>query len=173
MAKVAAKTQRKAPAKRSRKTAPATHDPLHVFREEMNELFDRVFGRPLTLFEMPKFPELGFGEGALIPRVDVVEGDKEVRMTAELPGLDEKDIEMSIVDGTLTLTGEKRSETERKKGKTHVTERHYGRFHRSFSLPTSVDQDKIAASYDKGVLTVTMPKRPEEKKSTARKIRIS
>lgn len=150
------------------------YDPFHTFREEMNDLVDRVFGHPMTLFEYPKFPGLSAGRGGamLSPRTDVVENDKEVSLTAELPGIDEKDISLSIEQGVLTLKGEKRSEKDEKKDNRRVMERHYGRFQRSFTLPSSVDDSKIEAGFDKGVLTVTMPKHSGAEKESGRKIKI-
>lgn len=162
-----AKPQKKVPSR-------GFYDPFHTFREEMNDLFDRVFGHPMTLFEYPKFP--GFsgirGGATLSPRIDVVENDKEVSLTAELPGIDEKDISLSIEQGVLTLKGEKRSEKDEKKDNRRVMERHYGSFQRSFTLPSSVEDSKVEANFDKGILTVTMPKHSGKRKESGRKIKI-
>jgi HSP20 family protein len=99
--------------------------------------------------------------GALAPKVDVVENDKAYVVTAELPGLEEKDIELTIDGDRLSLKGEKKSEFDRKDGDWHVSERSYGSFARSFVLPPNADGAKAAAKFDKGVLSVTVPKRAE------------
>ena len=82
--------------------------------------------------------------------------DNEVRVSAELPGMDEKDVEVLVEDGTLTIRGERKSETEHKD--RHFSERYYGPFERSISLPFEVEEDKAEASFRNGVLTVTLPK---------------
>jgi HSP20 family protein len=92
---------------------------------------------------------------------DVVEGDKDYRITAELPGMSEKDIEIALVGDVLTLKGEKKEEHEEKGESRYVAERRYGTFQRSFALPEDVDAEKIAASFKNGVITVTLPKRPD------------
>uniref|UniRef100_A0A7C4L384 Hsp20/alpha crystallin family protein n=1 Tax=Bellilinea caldifistulae TaxID=360411 RepID=A0A7C4L384_9CHLR len=102
------------------------------------------------------------------PRVDVKETDKKVIVTAELPGLDEKDIEISISGDALILRGEKRQEEEEKGEDYYRMERRYGSFQRVIPLPCEVQVDKAEASYRKGVLTVELPKTPEAQ--SARKI---
>jgi HSP20 family protein len=98
------------------------------------------------------------------PAVDMVEKDKEYELTAELPGMDEKDIELKIGNGMLTIKGEKQEQREEKKKDFFLSERRYGSFHRSFRLPEGVDADKIAATVKKGILTVTLPKTAEAQK---------
>ena len=93
--------------------------------------------------------------------VDVAEKDHAYEITAELPGLDEKDIEVKQSDGMLTIKGEKKEETEEKKKDFYLAERRYGSFERSFRVPESVNTDKIDATFKKGVLTVVLPKKPE------------
>jgi HSP20 family protein len=93
------------------------------------------------------------------PHVDVVETDKEVTVTAELPGMEEKEVELLLEDGVLTLKGEKRAETEDKD--RQFSERYYGRFERRISLDAEVQADKVQARFKNGVLTVTLPKDPE------------
>jgi HSP20 family protein len=90
------------------------------------------------------------------PRVEISETDKELQVHAELPGLDEKDIEVLLDDGVLTLQGEKRSES--KDTNRRMSERYYGRFERQIALPTDILEDKVNASFKQGVLTVTLPK---------------
>ncbi len=151
--------------------SPFPRDPFQSFREEMNALFDRAFSQPLALWDSPAF---GIGRAsALMPQVDIHETDKAIQLTAELPGVDEKDIDISVHNGVLTLKGEKRDEKqEGGEGDARIVERHYGRFERSFTLPNGVDDAKIAAKFDRGVLTVTLPKRPEAQ-SSARHIQIA
>jgi HSP20 family protein len=96
-----------------------------------------------------------------VPAVDVVEKEKEYQLLAELPGLDEKDVEVSVADDILTIKGEKKEEKEEKAKNYYVSERRYGTFQRSFQLPAGVDAEKIEANFQKGVLTVTLPKAPE------------
>ncbi|MFN4355881.1 Hsp20/alpha crystallin family protein [Parvibaculum sp.] len=132
-----------------------SHDPFSSFREEMNGLIDRAFGR--GFLDMPGFAR--FGAGQIAPSVDLHETDKEYSLTAELPGLDEKDVDLSVHEGVMTLKGEKRYEKTDEKDKARILERNYGSFQRVFTLPSDVDDEKIAAKFDRGVLTVTMPKR--------------
>ena len=96
--------------------------------------------------------------------MDITETDNNFLITAELPGLDEKNVDLTLDDGTLTIKGEKKKETEDTQGEFCSRERPYGKFQRSFEVPAIIDQNKIDASFVKGVLTVTMPKTPEAKK---------
>ena len=100
------------------------------------------------------------------PAIDVVEKEKEYQIAAELPGLDEKDVEISVADDVLTISGEKKEEKEETADNYYLSERRYGSFQRSFQLPAGVDSDKIAATFHKGVLTVTVPKAPEAQQKT-------
>ena len=100
---------------------------------------------------------------AIAPRVDVSETDSEIRIEAEMPGVDEKDIELVLSDGRLTIKGEKKQEKEEKKKDYHLVERSYGSFARSIGLPFDADPDQVKASFAKGVLTVTVPKPPAVK----------
>ncbi|MFA5040136.1 MAG: Hsp20/alpha crystallin family protein [Bdellovibrionales bacterium] len=103
--------------------------------------------------------------------IDVKEDDKAFHVTADLPGLTEKDIDVSFDDGLLTIRGEKKVEREEKKDTWHIIERSSGSFARRLSLSATIDAGKIAAKFEKGVLTVTLPKLAQEK-STAKKIEI-
>jgi HSP20 family protein len=124
-------------------------DPFMTLHREMNRLFDDVFRG----FDVSPF---GFGRTGRWPSVEVTETDQEVRISAELPGLDEKDVEVLMNDGILTIRGEKRSEVE---DKQHAfSERYYGHFERRIPLAWEVEEDKVEASFKNGVLTVTMPK---------------
>jgi len=124
--------------------------PLLSLHREVNRLFDDVFRG----FGVPALA--GFDRGAGWPHVELGETDRELRVTAELPGLDEKDVEISVEEGALTLRGEKRSEVEDKD--RGYSERSYGRFERRIGLPKGIDRDKASASFRNGVLTVTLPK---------------
>lgn len=142
------------------KSAPSgTPDTWRSFRNEMDRLFDRF-----SLPSFPSFPSL-FERPATfsfnVPAVDVTEDDKAYKIEAELPGLDEKDIEVTVNGDTLVLKGEKRQEKEEKGKNTYVCERSYGSFQRAFSLPDGIDRNKIAADFSKGVLSVTLPKTAE------------
>jgi HSP20 family protein len=138
-----------------RSTVPSTMrgeemSPFLTLHREMNRLFDDVFSRfeggmPSLLGRMPSWPS-----------IEAVETDKDVRVSAELPGLDEKDIEVLVDEDVLTIRGEKKAETEDKERR--FSERYYGRFERVIPLPFAIEQDKVEASFNNGVLTVTLPK---------------
>jgi HSP20 family protein len=136
--------------------------PFLTLHREMNRLFDDVFnniGAPSLLGRMPAWPS-----------VEVVQSDKDLRVSAELPGLDEKDVEVLVDDDVLTIRGEKRAETEDKERR--FTERYYGRFERVIPLPFAVEEDKAEASFNNGVLTVTLP-RSAKAEDRAKRIAIS
>lgn len=99
--------------------------------------------------------------GSFTPAINVSETENELLITAELPGMEQKDIELTVENGTLRIKGEKRQETEDKIHNYYRVERSYGTFQRNISLPTYVDEEKIDASFKNGVLTLTLPKRPE------------
>ena len=101
------------------------------------------------------------GNGKMSPRTDLSETDKEIELTVELPGVEEKDIDISLAGEVLTVKGEKKSETEKKDKDYHVVERSYGMFERSTRLPCPIDEDKIDAVFMNGVLKITLPKAPE------------
>ena len=106
------------------------------------------------------------------PSVDVSETDDEVQVTADLPGLTEKDVEVTLEDGALTIRGEKKEEREEKKRNYHLVERSYGRFERAVALPHGIDPGKVKARFRNGVLHVTLPKTPENR-SRSRAIEIT
>lgn len=133
-------------------------DPLSSMRADMERLFDSYFGHGFG--RLPALSRLGFGD-VNSPSTDLRETDKEFVVEAELPGMDEKDVNVTLTNGVLTIKGEKKSEREEKKDDYHLMERSYGSFHRSFRLGDSVDPDKVTASFEKGVLKVSLPKRPE------------
>src|SRR5690349_11782271 len=137
--------------------------PFFALRREMDRLFDDVFrGFGLS--------SLGNGNGFGWPQVEVVDRDKEVRVTAELPGLEEKDVEIRVEDNVLVLCGEKRTEFDDEE--RHYSERSYGRFERQVALPAEVDDERANATFRNGVLTVTLPK-TERARQQAKRIPIS
>ena len=144
--------------------------PFESLRREMDRLFDD-FDRDLwsSPFRRSMWPVEAFWRRQLpwgaAPAVDVVESEKAYEITAELPGLDEKDIEVKLANGGLTIKGEKSEEKEEKKKDYYLHERRFGSFERSFRVPEGVDADKIEATFQKGVLTVTLPKTPEAQKA--------
>jgi HSP20 family protein len=159
-----------------REGAPTEWRPLSNLRREIDRLFED-FGWGLgqrpgarTLFDVEPFwrGELSFGKA---PAVDIAEKEKEYEITAELPGLDENNVEVKFADGILSIKGEKREEKEEKKKDYYLSERRFGSFQRSFQIPEGIDADKIAATFKNGVLTVTLPKSPEAQKKE-RKIAI-
>lgn len=141
-------------------------DPFLSLHREVNRLFDDVFRgldrRPLALGGLSSFG--GW------PSVEVSDGEREMRVTAEVPGLEEKDIEVLLQDGVLTLKGEKRAETEDKE--RQFSERFYGRFERRIPLGAEIEEDKVSADFSNGVLTVTLPK-SENTNAKARRIAIN
>ena len=143
-------------------------NPFLSLHREVNRLFDDVFRG----FDS-RLPALGrlssFGGGGW-PSVEVSDGEKEIRVTAEVPGLEEKDVEVLLEDGVLTLKGEKRSETEDKD--RQFSERFYGRFERRIPLGYEVEDDKVSADFKNGVLTVTLPK-TEKAQAKAKRIAIN
>ncbi|MBB3317668.1 MULTISPECIES: Hsp20/alpha crystallin family protein [unclassified Rhizobium] len=147
--------------------------PFESLRSEIDRLFED-FGPSWRAARRPMLPR-GFGtQNGLVmsPAVDVVEKNDAFEITAEVPGLDEKNIEVKLANGILTIRGEKSEETEEKDKAYHVSERHYGAFQRSFQLPDYVDVDAVNASFAKGVLKVVLPKTSNAKKND-RKIEIT
>ena len=138
----------------------------HLFDDFFAD-FDSFFGeRPLCLMNSPESPCFGS------PSFEVSETDEELRIKAELPGLDEKDIEVHIERDRLTVTGEKRREQEEKKRDYTLSEVSYGQFSRTFPLPEGVNHEKTKAVFKKGVLTLTLPK-TEQAKTQRKRIEIT
>jgi len=144
--------------------------PFESLRQEMDRVFEdftRGFGRfPLSrsLFDIEPMRTYEGAAALSAPAVDVVEKEREYLITAELPGLDERDIEVNVADDILSIRGEKKEEREENAKNYHLSERRYGSFQRAFQLPAGIDAEKIAASFQKGVLTVSLPKTPEAQK---------
>lgn len=149
--------------------------PFEGLRREVDRLFED-FGRDFwrTPFRSSLFDiEPSWREMAPIgvPAVDMIEKEGAYEITAELPGLDEKDIEVKLANGELTIKGEKQEETKEEKKGYYLHERRFGAFERSFRLPDGVDTDKIEATFKHGVLTLILHKSPEALKA-ARKIAV-
>jgi HSP20 family protein len=144
--------------------------PFETLRRQVDRLFDEFPSRK-TISEFEPF-ERFVGAWPAQPPVDFVEKEKEYEISAELPGLDEKSVEVKLSNGMLSIGGEKKEEKEEKKEGCYFSERHFGSFKRAFRLPEGVDKDKIQASFDKGVLTIRLPKTPEAQKAE-KKIEIS
>jgi len=169
MAEPATKTPAKAEQSETGRT-PAEWRPLVNLRREIDRLFDDFhlgpWRRPLahSLFDVEPFwrGTMGLGAG---PAVDIAEKDKDYEITAELPGMEESDIDVKYADGVLTIKGEKKEEKEEKKKDYYLSERRYGSFQRSFQVPENVAADKIDAKFANGVLTVRLPKSPEAQKN--------
>jgi HSP20 family protein len=115
---------------------------LRLFEDTLNRFFDQpASARPWS------------------PSVDIAENENELTLTADLPGVKMDDLDIKIEEGGLTLSGSRKFENEEKKGNYHRIERAYGSFHRAFSLPDTIDADKVQARFDNGVLKVTLPKK--------------
>lgn len=143
--------------KSERLTPTTAGDPFQSMRSEIDRIFDsfvgRRFGDTPSLFQSR--------EGMVMPSIDVAENESQIRIEAELPGMKEADIDVSLRDGVLTIQGEKKSERDETKDDVHLTERSYGRFQRSFRVPDTVDQEAIQAKMEDGVLHITLPKRAD------------
>lgn len=136
--------------------SPVRWDPFGEFstlQERMNRLFE----------DTTRMGEEELNTGTFYPAVDIYEGEKEITLKAELPGIDKKDVHVDINDSVITLRGERKIEKENKKENYHRVERSYGIFNRSFTLPTTVDPGKVKANYKDGVLSVTLPRKEEAK----------
>lgn len=135
------------PVSQDRTVARRETNPFSVLQHEIDRLFDgfsRNFA-PLAAY-------------AFVPNLDVAETDKEIEITAELPGLEEKDVQLSVADNVLTIRGEKKSQREEKEKDYHLIERNYGSFLRTVELPSGVNLDNIKATIAKGILKVIVQK---------------
>jgi HSP20 family protein len=163
-------------AQASERSLPTRWEPFESFRREVDRMFEdfgrgfgmwRPFGRsmlgPSSAFE---------GVWGKAPAVDVCERENEYEITAELPGMDASNVDVKLSEGVLTIKGEKEEQKEEERKDYHISERRYGSFQRSFGVPEGVDDDKVQASFEKGVLTIKLPKHPEAQK-LEKKIQIS
>lgn len=146
---------------RTQNTLPITREyqyPLSRVHQEIDQLFDNFLrGSWVSPFRQIEQAWLG---GMMLPKVDIAEGKKLYTITVEVPGVEEKDIDVTIADGTLTIRGEKRQEQEEHDRQYHRVERSYGAFQRVISLPTDANEDTIEAKFKNGILTLTVQKNP-------------
>lgn len=157
------------------------YPPLMSLRQQVDRLFDQFLDQgwmrsPAGLYgiwDSPLFRSRATEISALMdsPRTDMSESESEYELSVELPGMSEKDIEITVKDNMFSLKGEKKSERETKKKDYHIAERSYGSVRRTFSMPSDVDPDKVAATFSKGVLKVHLPKTGEAR-SKPRKIEV-
>lgn len=141
--------------------------PFDNLRRQVDRLFDDFhpmswrlpLTRTLRDIDLPSF------EWPVAPAVDLTEKDGRYEIAAELPGMDEKNVEVKITNGVLTITGEKSEERQEEEKDYHLSERRFGSFQRSFRLPEGIDAEKIEASFTKGLLTVKLPKTAEAVKN--------
>jgi HSP20 family protein len=133
-------------------------DPFVAMQNEINRMFNE-FGRGWPA---------RFADGDVSPRIDVVETETALEVTAELPGIDEKDVDVMLRDDVLTIRGEKKSEREEKKADFHLVERSFGSFSRSIQLPFEADSEAVKANFAKGLLKVTIAKPAQVKEKTVK-----
>lgn len=130
---------------------------MSTLRDEIDQVFDRMFQSPWDLTRENQFM------AGWTPSIDLYEDKDNLVVKAELPGMKKDEINISLHEGLLTISGERKEEKKEKTAETYRSERYVGRFQRTFSLPTSVDDNKITANYKDGVLTVMLPKTEEAK----------
>lgn len=129
---------------------------LSVMQERMNRLFEDTYSRFRGKDEILK-------KGVWSPSMDIYETEEKIIVNAELPGVDKESITLEVKDGVLAIRGERKFEKDVKEENYHLMEREYGTFARSFSLPATIDQDKVSASYRDGILEIILPKKDEVK----------
>lgn len=136
--------------------------PFQSLQRAMNQLFDEFMGRPMDFMNTMGRPMGSLFSGMMgmsyVPRIDIGEDKEAIYVTAEVPGMDAKDIQVSMHEDVLTIEGEKRREWDEKRVDPYTVERSYGRFRRQIQLPMPIDADKIDARYERGLLTLKAPK---------------
>lgn len=139
-------------------------DPFSMLQREMNRLLDDVAR------DFSGMPTPGMTTGQIIapPRIDIQERDKDLCVTAEIPGVNESDIQLTVQDDVLLLRGEKKAEREEERGNMHLMERAYGTFQRAIQLPFVPDPEQIDANFRNGVLTITIPKQAQQQERMRR-----
>lgn len=138
-----------------------SNDPFQMFQVGMNRLFDDVFsGTPMAWGSDAAAGEVGM----LMPQMNVSETDKEILITAELPGVSEKDVDITLDDNLLTISGEKKSEKKDENENYHCIERSFGRFQRSLRMSHAVNPDEVQATFENGILTIRLPKDEEQER---------
>jgi HSP20 family protein len=144
--------------------------PFGALHRQVDDLFDEFF-TSFPGFHRQGWPGL-MGHGVAEPQLEVSETDEEVKVKVELPGMDDKDIEVLLDDNVLTIRGEKKEEHKEEKENYHVSEVRYGRFSRTIPVPAGVDRDRVTSTFKKGVLRLAMPK-TKEARENRRRIEIS
>jgi HSP20 family protein len=139
-------------------------DPMLALQSDVNRIFENFWRG----FDLPMLGDGDDSENGMMPRVDVRETDKEVEVVAELPGMDEADLDVSVSEGMLTIRGEKKEEREREDKGYVLRERSFGRIERLVPLPAGIDPDSAKATFKNGVLTVTIAKTPEAQSAVKR-----
>ena len=142
------RNKREVPVRRS-----GNENPFQKMQHEINKLFD-------SFFDDSQIAPFGRGFESTFPKIDIKDNDKEVIVEAEVPGMDDKDIEISLSNNVLTIRGEKRQDKEEKRDQYYFAERAYGAFHRDIPLHCEIEQDNVQANYKKGVLIIKLPKTP-------------
>lgn len=138
-------------------------EPFTALQREMNRLFEDFWGDARSMMSsMPSMMEAGW------PSLDMQETDQAYRITAEIPGLEEKDVQLDLRDNVLMISGEKKDEREEKAGGRFYSERTYGHFRRTIPLAAEIDADKVQATFRNGVLTVDLPKNPKAQEKIRR-----
>ncbi len=180
--KTVAKKPKQETATEKKSAAGSPFAPLMDLRDRMDHLFDDVMShwhRPSSsrrLFDPDVFgstwPSASWSSDLLDVKFDVSDSEEAVEISAELPGMKEDEVDVALSDGVLTIKGEKKIERQEKKKDYFLTERQHGTFRRAFRVPDTVDDEKITASFESGVLHVTLPRRPEAK-AKQKKISIS
>lgn len=158
------------PAKRTEGRAPArredVRDPFMALRDRMERLIDDFSGG-LDAWPFPgRMTPFEWRMSAFIPSIDIRDENNQIKIEAELPGVSEKDVEVSLSRDAVIIRGEKKYEAEEKERGYYRVERSYGSFERAISLPVDVDRDKVQAKFKNGVLSITLPKSPEAMQQT-------
>jgi HSP20 family protein len=153
----------------TRSNGPTAQRPVDIFgamRDEMDRMFERFeHGRPRWPTALAR--TIG-GSETMVPELDVHDNAKQLTIEVDLPGIDEKDVAVTLVNGLLTIKGERKSEREEKNESYYMAERSYGAFERSLRLPDTIDENKREAKFDKGVLKIVAHKKPEAVKAEKR-----
>jgi len=139
---------------KSRETGLDVFQDIEDIQRQMNRLFEFNLARP---------GRTGVGGAILTPAVDIIDEKENIKVCADLPGMNKDEIEVTVENNVLTIKGEKKEERETKEKGYVRSERYYGAFHRSFTLPSGVDTNKVNANYKEGVLEITLPKREDAK----------
>jgi HSP20 family protein len=170
MAKEPSKSEsEEAKEERGKQPLASVQQSVSALRQEMDRVFDD-FARHWTVspfyrrfFDWEPFRRMERASGVLMPETDVVEGEDAIRVSVELPGMEEKDIEVEVTEDTLTISGEKRDEREEEDEDYHLSERSYGAFKRTLRVPDTVASSNVSAEMKNGILTVTLPKTAKAK----------